>query len=153
MPVLHYLDDVLMLGPPTSSVCTHNLSTIKAVCTELGIPLALEKVEGPSDCLTFLGITLDTNTMEARQPAEKLQRIRNLLSAWLHKWKATKREILSLVGLLQHATKVVKPGRSFVQECTTKQPNSSACHSIYAFQQTSIQTSGGGTYSYATGMV
>lgn len=30
------------------------------------------------------------------------------------KKKATKREILSLVGLLQHATKVVNPGRTFV---------------------------------------
>ena len=33
---------------------------------------------------------------------------------WLHKKSATKREILSLVGLLQHATKVVRPGRSFL---------------------------------------
>jgi len=81
---------------------------------ELGIPLTLEKVEGPSDCLTFLGITSDTNKMEARIPAEKLQRMHNLLSAWWHKRKATKREILSLVGLLQHATKVVKSGSSFV---------------------------------------
>ena len=30
------------------------------------------------------------------------------------KRRATKRQILSLVGLLQHATKVVRPGRSFV---------------------------------------
>ena len=28
--------------------------------------------------------------------------------------KATKRDILSLVGLLQHASKVVRPGRFFV---------------------------------------
>ena len=28
--------------------------------------------------------------------------------------KATEREILSLVGLLQHNTKVVRPGRTFV---------------------------------------
>ena len=113
-PVLHYLDDFLTLGSPDSSTCAQNLFTIKTVCAELGIPLALEKVEGPSDCLTFLGITLDTNKMEARLPVEKLHRIRNLLSTWLHKRKATKREILSLVGLLQHATKVVKPGRTFV---------------------------------------
>ena len=32
----------------------------------------------------------------------------------VRKKKATKREILSLVGLLQHATKVLKPGRTFV---------------------------------------
>ena len=32
----------------------------------------------------------------------------------LDKKKATKREILSLVGLLQHAAKVIQCGRSFV---------------------------------------
>ena len=52
--------------------------------------------------------------MEARLPAEKLTRIRTSVKIWLQKKKATKREILSLVGLLQHATKVVKSGRTFV---------------------------------------
>ena len=52
--------------------------------------------------------------MEARLPDDKLLRIRTQLAAWLEKKKATKREILSLVGLLQHATKVVKSGRTFL---------------------------------------
>ena len=52
--------------------------------------------------------------MEARLPDDKIQCIRTTVSSWLRKKKATKREILSLVGLLQHATKVVKPGRTFV---------------------------------------
>ena len=43
----------------------------------LGIPLALEKVEGPSQYLTFLGVTLDSQFMLARLPDEKLYRIRN----------------------------------------------------------------------------
>ena len=113
-PLLHYLDDFLLMGPPQSPKCQYNLSTVKQVCSLLGIPLALEKVEGPSDSLTFLGITLDTLHMEARLPDDKIQRIRTSVSSWLQKRKATKREILSLVGLLQHATKVVKPGRTFV---------------------------------------
>ena len=113
-PIMHYLDDFLTLGPPDSPICSHNLNTITEVCQKLGVPLALEKVEGPSQTLTFLGIVLDTKHMEARLPHEKLQRIRNQLTSWLHKRKATKRQILSLVELLQHATKVVKPGRTFV---------------------------------------
>ena len=52
--------------------------------------------------------------MEARLPEEKLTRIRQLITSWLNRKKATKREILSLVGLLQHAAKVVRCGRSFV---------------------------------------
>ena len=115
-PVLHYLDDFLIMAPPSpdSRVCLGNLNTFKEICSQLGIPLAEEKLEGPSQRLTFLGIVLDTQQMEARLPEDKLSRIRTQLSTWLGRRKATKREILSLVGLLQHATGVVRPGRTFV---------------------------------------
>ena len=72
-PLLHYLGDFLLMGPPNSEVCQNSLSTVKEVCSQLGIPLALEKVEGPSDSLTSLGITLDTQHMEARLPPDKVQ--------------------------------------------------------------------------------
>ena len=113
-PVLHYLDDFFTIGPQDSPSCASNLQRIKDTCSLLGIPLALEKVEGPSQSLTFLGISLNTQLMLARLPDEKLSRIRNQVSAWLSHRKATKRDILPLVGLLQHATKVVTPGRTFV---------------------------------------
>ena len=80
----------------------------------LGIPLALEKVDGPTTSLDILGITLDTARMEARLPAEKLQRVRAAVQEWLCKKSATKCEILSLVGLRQHATKVVRADRTFL---------------------------------------
>ena len=51
--------------------------------------------------------------MEIRLPHGKLVRIQTTLEHWLKKTNATKRDILSLVGLLQHATKVVKCGRIF----------------------------------------
>ena len=48
-----------------------------------------------------------------RPLVDKLARIKQLLTTWLHK-KATKQQILLLVGTLHHATKVVHPGRAFV---------------------------------------
>jgi len=78
LPVLHYLDDFLTMGHSGSSTCVHNLATIKETCSILGIPLALEKVRGPSHCLTFLGITLDTQEMVARLPEDKLLQICSL---------------------------------------------------------------------------
>ena len=45
--------------------------------------------------------------MEACLPLEKLDRMRETVALWLPKKKAAKRDILSLVGLLQHATKIV----------------------------------------------
>jgi len=52
--------------------------------------------------------------METQLPKDKLQRMCILVRDWLTKKKATKREILSLVGLLQHATKVARCGRPFL---------------------------------------
>ena len=114
LPLVHYLDDFLMMGPADSTICHDNFSTIQRFCQELGIPLASDKLVSPSHSLTFLGIELDTVCMEARLPEDKLTRIRTLLLSWLPRKKATKRDKLSLVGLLQHASKVVRPGRTFM---------------------------------------
>ena len=58
---------------------------------------------------------LDTVAMETRQPHDKLEQMFNTVSTWLKKKKATKKEIISLVvGLLQHATKVLRCGRPFL---------------------------------------
>ena len=84
------------------------------MCEWLGIPLALEKVEEPSTPLNFLGITLDTVRMEARLPTDKLQRARELVSSWTMRKSAIKHEILSFIGILQHATKIVKSDRTFL---------------------------------------
>ena len=52
--------------------------------------------------------------MEIRLLDEKLERTRREISAWLAKKSAKKWQILSLVVLLQHATKVVRCGRFFL---------------------------------------
>ena len=44
--LIHYLDDFLTMGPPSSLTCRQNLDTIIQLCNHLGVPLALEKVEG-----------------------------------------------------------------------------------------------------------
>jgi len=62
----------------------------------------------------FLGIILDSKQMEIRLPADRLTRIKQLLTTWLPRQKAKKRQILSLVGILYHTTKVIHPGRTFV---------------------------------------
>ena len=79
----------------------------KTTCKELGVPLALEKIEGPATSLPFLGILLDSQKMEVRLPPDKLQRTKEEILNRLAKKKATKGQILSLVGLLHHATKVI----------------------------------------------
>ena len=112
--LIHYIDNYLTMGPPQSSLCQRNLEIFTRLCKDLGVPLASEKLEGPTTSLSFLRLILETDRMEIRLPEDKLYRIQALLKNWLTRKKATKREILSLVGTLQHASKVVRPGRTFV---------------------------------------
>ena len=113
--VLHYLDDFLLLGPPGSNECRQALVATRKICGELGVPVAEEKVEGPVSCLTFLGIEMDTDSWQLRLPQEKLHRTQALVASWRKRKNCTQRELRSLIGQLQHACRVVKPGRSFLR--------------------------------------
>lgn len=71
--------------------------------------------EGPTTCLTFAGIELDTEQMEARLPIEKQKKAIAKIQAMLLVKKTTLRELQSLIGLLNFACKVVVPGRAFLR--------------------------------------
>ena len=70
--IIHYFDDFLIIGLPSSGKCSHGLSLCKDLCLHLGIPLAPSKIVGPTTSFVFLGIEIDTIAMETRLPAEKL---------------------------------------------------------------------------------
>ena len=111
----HYLDDFILYGPAGSDECARQLELTLHVCDRLGVPLATEKLEGPTERLTFLGIEIDTRLGILRLPDDKLQRVRHSLDEWESRRACTKRELESLIGTLQHACQVVRPGRSFLR--------------------------------------
>ena len=111
----HHLDDYITIGPPDRDECQLNLDIMLEVCRSLGVPLSKEKLEGPTPCITFLGIEIDTRAGVLRLPAEKLVRIRQTLNRWQGRRMCRRRELESLIGLLQHACQVVHPGRSFLR--------------------------------------
>ncbi|KAJ1106593.1 hypothetical protein NDU88_003994 [Pleurodeles waltl] len=57
---LHYLDDFLFIGRAGSGECKATLSAFEHLSQTLGVPLAPGKTQGPTDCLTFLGIEIDS---------------------------------------------------------------------------------------------
>ena len=93
--LMHYLDDYFTVGPPSSEQCNHNLLTIKETCNQLRIPLAPEKCVGPTTCIVFLGIELDSIELCARLPGDKLSELRSLLETWLGKKSCTRCEPLA----------------------------------------------------------
>lgn len=112
--LIHYLDDFL-LGGVSASECVSYMGVMFKVCSELGVPIAEDKTVGPSTMVTYLGIEIDTQEQTIRLPVEKLTEIKLLLHKWGRKKKCTKRELLSLIGSLSFACKVVKPGRMFLR--------------------------------------
>ena len=112
---IHYLDDFLVFGRPGSPACAQALQKSLARCSVLGVPVAPGKTEGPSTRLVFLGIEIDSVSETLRLPGPKLQRLRSEILRWESRKTCTKRELLSLIGQLQHACCVVKQGRSFLR--------------------------------------
>ena len=81
----------------------------------LGVQVKPEKHTSPTTGITFLGIEQDTVAQIARVPQDKL----SPLFADLHKFhsrhKCTKQELLSLIGRLSFAAKVIPAGRMFLR--------------------------------------
>ena len=114
--LIHYLDDFLLVGLPTSNDCEQALALMLDLCARLGFPIASEKLEGPTTLIVFLGILIDTQRMELRLPPDKLKSLRQLLQEWQYgKSKVTKRQLLSLIGKLSFAAKVIPAGRIFLR--------------------------------------
>ncbi len=114
--LLHYLDDYITFGEAGSPRCAQNCQIIFGICELLGVPLASEKCQGPLPRLEYLGFMLDTDKMIVSLPKEKLTRLLKLVSSWQSRKSCTKHELESLIGQLQHASAVVKPGRSFLRQ-------------------------------------
>jgi len=74
-----------------------------------------DKLEGPDQVLTYLGIEIDSVQHVIRLPADKCRALVEAVRTRLGVKKCKKRELLSLVGSLSFACKVVKPGRIFLR--------------------------------------
>ena len=117
--IFHYIDDFITVGEPESDKCVANMTRMQRISYELGLPIEEKKTEGPSTCLTFLGIELDTRAMVMRLPEIKLTQLNQALAEWQRKKTVRKRELLSLIGTLSHACKVVRSGRAFLRRLIT----------------------------------
>lgn len=115
--VVHYVDDFLFVVQSTDGgvQARFMLEGALSLCKFLGVPMAELKTEGPTTCLTFLGIELDTVRMEARLDAARLAELRALCLAWQSRGAASAVELQSLAGRLNFACSVVRPGRIYIR--------------------------------------
>ena len=130
-----------------------NFAAIQQTCQNLGIPLALEKLEGPAHSLIFLGIEMDTVRMEARLPQDKLTRNNKQLSAWLGNKKATKREIFLWLDPYSTPVRLYNQGALSQHKCTAQRPKSKSCSTSSVLTRTFARTCIGDTPSLIAGTV
>ena len=103
------------MGRAESDECQVNMALMHQTCQEAGLPLEPSKTQGPCPILTFLGIELDTISMEMRLLQDKLRKTLDSLIQWRGRKACRKRDLLSLIGNLAHASKVVCHSRIFLR--------------------------------------
>ena len=113
--MLHYLDDFFTAGPADSDECEQNLNFMLTLYRKLNVPIKPSKVEGPATSLTFLGIHLNAISMEASITSERKQLLLQDLLFMHARKKCIKQELLSLIGKLSFACKILPAGRMFLR--------------------------------------
>lgn len=116
------------MGRAGTSECSTSLEKFFSLCNEIGIPIKQSKTVKPTTCAPIHGIDLDTHTMEARLPLDKLVELKSLLQVNLRRKKIKFQDLQSLLGHLNFACRAIKPGRCFLRRlydltCGSHRPN------------------------------
>ncbi len=109
-----YLDDFCIICDSFED-CKRALNILISLLRRLGFQISWSKVEGPSRCLTFLGITIDTQSMTLSLPEEKLASVGALLAEFMQRRRASRRQIQSLAGKLNWCCQVIPAGRPYLR--------------------------------------
>ena len=62
----------MFAGTHGSTNCQYLMDQFQDLCQLLGVPLSKEKTEGPSTCLSFLGLGIDTVKQSIFVPSDKV---------------------------------------------------------------------------------
>ncbi|MGL4905857.1 MAG: reverse transcriptase domain-containing protein [Plesiomonas sp.] len=132
--LIHLLDDFLIISPPDAIPAAH-LLTVQNVFSDLGIPIAREKTMGPATSIEFLGINLDSVKYQASLPKEKIDRIILVSSSLLDSSNCSKRELLSLLGHLNFAMRIIPQGRPFIAHLLSLASSAHALEEVISITQ------------------
>ena len=107
-----YLDD---FGGAESSEqrADEALATLQGVLRDLGVAEAVHKVCRPAQEMVWLGILYNSVEMTMVIPPAKLEEVMQVLKQWEGRFRATRSQMQSLLGLLQFVASVTPPARLF----------------------------------------
>lgn len=107
-----YLDDYAGCCA-TEEEATRAYNYFLALANHLGLDLATDKCHPPQQNITWLGYTVDTVKMQVSIPEEKIRDLKNECMIWMHRRKANKKMLQSLIGKVLHAAGCIRHERKF----------------------------------------
>ena len=110
--VINYLDDFCIVSG-THIKGREEQRTVIAILRRIGFHISFSKIISPATCTRFLGININSVTLEMSLPGDKLQKLVQVLDLTRGRKKLTRRELERLGGYLAHCSKVIKGGRTF----------------------------------------
>lgn len=111
----HLLDDFFFAGPPLSSKCKVDLEMFFKITEYLGIPIKHEKTQWPSTEIIIYGIQLNSISMTATLPQDKLEKAHGLINSFKNKKRIQLKDLQQIIGFLNFCCIVIVPGRAFLR--------------------------------------
>ena len=108
------LDDFLKIAISRAD-CNLMLTMFHAICEELGVPLAKEKMVWASLLTVFLGILLDGQNYLLALPDEKIAKAKMWLEVAVDHEKIKVEDVQKLMGLLNFPNKAIVSRRAFTR--------------------------------------
>ena len=113
--VSHIIDDFIFVGRKQTNECQIALDTFISLSNDLGVPIKHAKTVFPTTSIEVHGINLNTDTLSASLPPDKICALKVLLAKYRHCRKVSLKTLQSILGHLNFACKVIKPGRCFLR--------------------------------------
>lgn len=108
-----YLDDALFICPRGRDPMEVFSQAITLMRT-LGLPLAWDKIIAPTRQIKFLGVIIDLEEREVRIPQNKIHQCLQMAREIVLKNYISKRQLQSIIGLINFIGKGVAPARLFI---------------------------------------
>ena len=108
-----YLDDLIILSHSREKA-TRDYTIAQHLLADLGLPEAVDKAQPPAQAIRWLGVDIDAQQMSISMPTDKIQQVIQKVNAMAGRRSTTKHHLQSLLGLILHVSKCVRPARVFV---------------------------------------
>ena len=110
--IVNYLDDFIVVAPDFETCQSIQMELI-SLSGSLGFIVSWKKCSSPSTFCRYLGIDIDSTTMQLSLPDDKMIKLHEEMSFFCNRTRAKKRQLQRLCGVLSHCSKVIKGARTF----------------------------------------